>query len=175
MFKRFLIVLACTLTLSSVSFAESFFVHGQCDVYFSPNGGATMAIVNLIDSAQKSVYVLAYSFTSPEIANALILAKQKGIDVKVIVDSSQLTSRGSKVAEVSAAGVPIWIDSKHSIAHNKVIIVDGRYLETGSFNFSHAAEVSNAENALICLTLQGAAVYKKNWDFHQSHSVKYGE
>jgi phosphatidylserine/phosphatidylglycerophosphate/cardiolipin synthase-like enzyme len=170
--KRFFLCLSFLL-FSLTASAETFNVRGQCSAFFSPNGGGTAAIVDLLSKANTDIYVLAYSFTSQDIVDALAAAKQRGVVVKVIVDSSQLTAKGSKVVAAYSSGIQVWIDATHNIAHNKVIIVDGKYLETGSFNFSVSAERSNAENVLICFTTQGAAIYKKNWDMHLSHSTLY--
>ena len=70
--------------------------------------------------------------------------------------------------------VPTWIDAKHAIAHNKIILVDGKTIFTGSFNFTKAAEQKNAENLLI---IEGDpklyAEYLSNFEEHLSHSEKY--
>ena len=65
------------------------------DVYFSPNGGATHAIVQALASARQRVRVQAYSFTSAPIAKALVDARRRGVDVVVVLDSSQQTDRYS--------------------------------------------------------------------------------
>jgi phosphatidylserine/phosphatidylglycerophosphate/cardiolipin synthase-like enzyme len=83
-------------------------------VYFSPQGGATDAIVACLDTARSTVRVLAYSFTSERIAAALIAAHRRGEDVQVIVDKSQRRATGSRVHAVSSAGVPVFIDFAHA-------------------------------------------------------------
>lgn len=75
---------------------------------------------------------------------------------------------------LSNAGVPVLIDSKHAIAHNKVIILDRSVLITGSFNFTKAAEEKNAENLLIIKGNQKlVSEYLKNFEAHKGHSVQY--
>lgn len=70
--------------------------------------------------------------------------------------------------------MPIFTDRQHSIAHNKVIVIDGDTVITGSFNFSAAAENSNAEN-LIILTGRPkiAAACTKDFEEHLAHSGEY--
>ena len=70
-------------------------------------------------------------------------------------------------------GIPFKIDAVHSIAHNKIIIVDGGTMITGSFNFTKAAEEANAENLLIIHDKKLAERYIKNWQEHARHSEVY--
>ena len=84
-----------------------------------------------------------------------------------------LTANSSKIDNVKVSGAEVYIDSKHAIAHNKVMIFDGTSFHTGSFNFTTAAENSNAENSLICKSKAGAAIYEENFKLHLSHSTKY--
>ena len=70
-------------------------------------------------------------------------------------------------------GIPVRIDAKHAIAHNKVMIIDGETVITGSFNFTKAAEESNAENLLIIHDKKLAELYTKNWQGHERHSEVY--
>jgi phosphatidylserine/phosphatidylglycerophosphate/cardiolipin synthase-like enzyme len=72
------------------------------------------------------------------------------------------------------AGIPTWVDGAHSIAHNKVMVIDGETVVTGSFNFTKAAEEHNAENLLVIhQTPELARLYADNWEVHRGHSVKY--
>ena len=93
--------------------------------------------------------VQAYSFTSAPIAKALVNAFKKGIKVEVILDKSQRGERYTSATFLSNAMIPTYIDSKHAIAHNKIMIIDRETVITGSFNFTKAAEDKNAENLLI--------------------------
>ena len=71
---------------------------------------------------------------------------------------------------VAHAGIPTFIDAAHAIAHNKIIIVDGEIVLTGSFNFTKAAEERNAENLLAIHDKALAAKYQENWEHHRGHS-----
>jgi len=139
-------------------------------VYFSPKGGCTAAIIKNLDQAERSVLVQAYSFTSKPIAEALVDAHKRGVKVKVLLDKSQRKAKGSKLDLLVAAGIPVSIDKKHSIAHNKVMIIDGATVLTGSFNFTTAAEDKNAENLLVVRDKKIAKKYRANWNAHFKHS-----
>lgn len=143
------------------------------EVRFSPHGGCTAEVVRRIDGAKCRVRVLAYSFTSEPIALALARAKARGVDVRVIVDSDQLHAPGNRIAELHAEGVPVKLDAFHAIAHNKVTLVDRDVILTGSFNYSAAAERSNAENLLTLHDCRLAALYLAEWSKHDGHSLPY--
>ena len=142
-------------------------------VYFSPNGGCTAAIVAELAKAKTEILVQAYSFTSKEIAKALIDAHLRCIKVQVILDKSNLTEKYSAADFVAHANIPIMIDSEHAIAHNKVMVIDVETVITGSFNFTKAAEEHNAENLLILHDKTLAAKYAANWRDHAAHSTPY--
>jgi phosphatidylserine/phosphatidylglycerophosphate/cardiolipin synthase-like enzyme len=143
------------------------------EVHFSPKGGCTDAIVAEIDSAQSSILVQAYSFTSTPIAKAIVEAYKRGVHVEVILDRSQKTEKYSEADYLHNHGVPLLIDSEHAIAHNKIMIIDGQTVITGSFNFTKAAEEHNAENLLIIRDKILADQYTINWKLHADHSEPY--
>jgi len=144
-------------------------------VHFSPKGGSTDFLVQAINKAQKSVFVQAYSFTSLPIAQALVAKRQQNRLVEVIVDKSDVKGKGSMIKFLVDGGVPVYIDDKHAIAHNKVMIIDGETVFTGSFNFTKAAEESNAENSIELTDPKLAEVYQNNWYTHKQHSSIFGD
>jgi phosphatidylserine/phosphatidylglycerophosphate/cardiolipin synthase-like enzyme len=74
---------------------------------------------------------------------------------------------------VAKARIPVKIDFVHDIAHNKIMIIDGEIVITGSFNFSKAAEDKNAENLLVIRDKDLPAKYTENWKVHWEHSEPY--
>ena len=142
-------------------------------VYFSPKGGATDAIVQELDNAKTSILVQAYSFTSAPIAKALVAAHERGVKVEILLDKSHLTERYTNAPFLAKSGIPVKIDSAHAIAHNKVMIIDGEKVITGSFNFTKAAEDKNAENLLVIRDKILAEKFTKNRQEHAGHSEPY--
>ena len=148
------------------------------EVCFTPGGKCTDLLVSEIDGAQHSILVQAYSFTSVPILSALKAAHARGVDVEVIVDKtsarqSKSGSRYSAATYLSNAGIPVWVDTKVAIAHNKVMIIDGETVITGSFNFTAAAQNHNAENLLVLDDPALAAQYKANWERRRAVSMPY--
>lgn len=163
---------ACVLLVAALTRAQT----GPQDLraYFSPNGGCTDAVVAALGEARKTVLVQAYSFTSAPIAKALAEARKRGVDVQVILDKSQRTEKYSGATFLANEGVPVFIDAGHRIAHNKVMVIDGQTVITGSFNFTKSAESGNAENVLLVLHApQLAKKYGDNWKEHLAHSRPY--
>src|SRR5215211_8332763 len=115
-------------------------------VCFTPGGNCTDAIVKALSEAKRTILVQAYSFTSAPIAKALLDAHTRGVQVQVILDKSQRTEKYSSADFLANQGVPTLIDATHAISHNKVMVIDGETVLTGSFNFTKAAQEKNAEN-----------------------------
>jgi len=143
------------------------------DIYFSPKGGAAGAVVGALDAAKQTVFVQAYSFTNKAIAEALLHAHQRGVVVHVILDKSAVKDRYSEADFVAHSGISLLIDAKHPIAHNKIMIIDGETVITGSFNFTNQAEEHNAENLLVIHDRGMADRYLMNWHDHETHSEPY--
>ena len=93
--------------------------------------------------------------------------------MQVILDKSQRTEKYSSADFLANQGVPTLIDANHAISHNKVMIIDGETVITGSFNFTKAAQEKNAENVLIIRDQALAAQYTQNWQAHRQHSQLY--
>lgn len=154
-----LLILACQLAQADVK---------AC---FTPSENCTGEIVTAIDKAKKSVYVQAYSFTSEPIAQALVDANKRGVDVKVLLDKSQVKAKYSEITYLEDQSVWTKIDYKPAIAHNKVMVIDNKTVITGSFNFTDAAQYKNAENLLIIQDPGLAEEYAQNWQKRADVSV----
>jgi phosphatidylserine/phosphatidylglycerophosphate/cardiolipin synthase-like enzyme len=150
---------------------------GTIEYAFTPGDDAAGLIVRTIDAARSQVLVQAFSFTHRDIANALVRAHRRGLDVQIIADQEQTNSIDSAAMQsLVDAGVPVFADAEHSAAHNKVIIIDQQSgqpaLITGSFNFTFAAQNRNAENVLV---LRGnpelTRAFLANWQQHREHAV----
>jgi len=170
----FLIVILCIWAFTAQG--EPIPSTGNIEVFFSPRGGATEGIVREITAARQEVLIQAYSFTSKPIAKALLDARRRGVVIEAVLDKSNATAKYSAATFLANAGIPVFIDDKHAIAHNKVIIIDRSTLITGSFNFTTAAETKNAENMLV---VKGNQIltnkYILNYKEHKGHSLPYGK
>ena len=126
-----------------------------------------------LDEARQTILVQAYSFTSAPIAAALVAAARRGVHVEAVLDKSNITGKYSEADFLARSQVPTWIDKRHAIAHNKVMVIDNATVLTGSFNFTKAAEENNAENLLVLRSPQLAARYTASFLEHRNHSSPY--
>jgi phospholipase D len=142
---------------------------GTC---FTPPSGCGAVIANQISKAQESIHVQAYGFTSGEIAKALINANNRGVKVRVLLDKSNIGAKYSKMRDLRKAGIEVLIDEVSGIAHNKIIIIDGSAVITGSFNFTTSADIRNTENVIIVQNKPLAQKYLQNWHarYEMSHA-----
>lgn len=164
------LVVAVSLLLLSNTRAQAPALSPQWHVCFTPSDQCADDLIARIDVAKSTVRVQAYSFTAREIADALIRARTRGVDVVVILDKSQRRERYSMIDEMKDGGILVYIDDCCAIAHNKVMIIDERIVVTGSYNFTRSAEVRNAENMLIIDDRALAAHYLSNWQKHRRGS-----
>ena len=142
--------------------------------YFSPKGGCTAAILDQIGAAQQTVEIQGFSLTSAPIADALAAAKRRGVRVTVLLDAAQTSERREQARYLVGAQVPVYLDSRHGAADNRVIMIDNRTLITGSFTFTDSAEEGNADNMLVIHDQpQLQSSFEENFRVHLKHSAVY--
>lgn len=132
---------------------------------FVPGEDCARAIVAELDAAQSEILVQAYGLTSPAIIQALGRASERpGLQVRAILDRTNEQARYTGATYLANHGIPVLIDDRVAVAHNKVIIVDRETVITGSFNFTESAQRRNAENVLIVRGRSLAELYRENWE-----------
>ena len=117
--------------------------------FFSPKGGIEQQILTGIGAAAETIEMAAYAFTNENIGVALIDAIKRGVKVSMVMDRSETKGpQASLHDELEKAGSAIRLISPHGgIMHDKFIIVDGKNVEWGSYNYTGRAEDTNFENA----------------------------
>lgn len=162
MHHRWWVALALLPCLMAPAWSEDG-VPAAVRVYFTPGDDAQGAAVAEIGGAVRTILVQTYSFTSVPIARALVAAHDRGVVVRVISDRENETARYTALDYVANHGVEVRVDDRVRIAHNKVMVIDDRVVLTGSFNWTKAAQESNAENLVILSSPALAASYTANW------------
>ena len=120
------------------------------DIHFSPDDNfRSSRLIPLLQQAQQSVHILAFALTSQTIADELVSLKQQGVEVKIVVDSVSSSQYSSQYNNLLAKEIDIRRDGQPFKLHHKVIIIDGHYVITGSYNFSENAESRNDENSVV--------------------------
>ncbi|OAI40740.1 hypothetical protein AYO40_04330 [Planctomycetaceae bacterium SCGC AG-212-D15] len=166
---------ALTLVFLMRKFYQWIHTPFSATVFHSPKGGCTEAVVAELNRARREILVQAYSFTSKPIAEALVAAKARGVNIEIILDKSNEQESYTELGHLLEQGLHPHIDAQHAIAHNKIMVVDRRVVITGSFNFTNQAEHENAENLLI---LRGNSAlinsYYQSFQTHKAHSQAPG-
>jgi phosphatidylserine/phosphatidylglycerophosphate/cardiolipin synthase-like enzyme len=144
-------------------------------IYFTPPIGGASGIVKQIDASKKSIKVMAYGFTSINLAEALVRAKKRGVDVALIQDEKSSQNNREALQKLLDVGIEVRSDGKHAIQHNKVMVIDQDVVITGSYNFTNSAETRNAENIMIVKSEYAARRYLDNWNNHWEHAIKVVE
>lgn len=146
------------------SFSNKKNINENISVCFTPGDNCRKKVIDEISSAKSYLQVQAYQLTDPDVINAIIQDKSRGVDVFVILDKTQYSKSKELSGNLLAkAGIPVFIDRKVVIAHNKVILIDQKEVITGSYNFSLAAQNKNAENLLIIDNRQIEKLYEDNF------------
>ena len=132
----------------------------RMEVCFAPDDGCEQKLVKLLSGAEESVQVLAFSFTSDALAEAIIERIEAGVDVSGVMEESQVTSnKGTDFYRLRSAGANLRLDGNPRNMHHKVLIIDDHIAVFGSYNFSFYAESRNDENLVIIYDRQFTAPY----------------
>ena len=142
-----------------------------CEVLFSPDDHLADRLITLIEAEEKSIVIASYAFSHSLIAKALCAAKERGVQIELIVDPFSLNF-SSALNKMARAGIPILVwspppsstkDERSSLMHDKFCIFGDKIVWTGSFNLTHKADHSNQENALIIHDKALVKKYKKQF------------
>jgi len=133
--------------------------------FFSPMGGIEQQILTGINAAVETIEMAAYAFTNENIAKALIDAIKRGVKVSLVMDKSQTKGPQASLHDaLEKAGTAIRLTSPPGgIMHDKFIVVDGKNVEWGSYNYTGRAENANFENATFLSNGNLAQQYHSNF------------
>ena len=132
-------------------------------VCFAPEEDCAAFAIRAIDNAEREILVGAYGLTTGSgIVEALVRAKERGVDVRLIADKTTPCEDASGVEPLAVAGVPIWIDRDVRVAHAKTMVIDGAVTLTGSYNWTRGA-AANSEDLNLVSSPAVAAAYAAHW------------
>lgn len=140
--------------------------NSEFSVYFSPADKAiTEKIIPLINEAQKYIYMPVFLITHQELCRSLTNAKNRGVDVKIIIDATNAHGNYSKHKILRQEGIKVKTENYAGKMHSKSIIIDDLYTIIGSMNFSQSGDNKNDENVLIIKNPDVAVFYKKFFQY----------
>ena len=171
LFIHRLTVLKRLLALNLISLVFSFSLSAHSEAYFSPDDHPADRLISLINSTKRKIYGAVYMFTDALIAQALINAKKRGVDVKIIVDNATMDYEYGKGALLKENGIDVYVFSIPSkkakfgtpLMHNKFALLDNQ-LWTGSFNWTKSANQKNQENVILTTNKKVYAKYEKQFE-----------
>lgn len=122
----------------------------EISIYFSPTDNAIEnEIIPLVQNAKKYIYVPVFVITHKKLINELILAKKRGVDVKIILDATGASNRYSPDKMIRNSGIALKVENRAGKMHMKTMLIDDKYTIVGSMNFSKSGEKYNDENVVI--------------------------
>jgi phosphatidylserine/phosphatidylglycerophosphate/cardiolipin synthase-like enzyme len=144
----------------------------QIQVLFSPEDDAIKSILPYIQNAQSSIRFLAFSYTQPDLGAAMRERIKNGITVEGVYETVGSDTQYSQMLPLQCAGGQMRQDTNFAFMHHKVIIIDKRYVITGSLNFSDSANSKNNENVIIidnpAIAKQYLAEFERIWNISQT-------
>ena len=138
-------------------------------IYFSPQDKSiSSAVLPIIENAKDYIYIPIFVITENRVVEALISAKQRGVDVRLISDALNASGKYSKIKVLRANGILVKIENYAGKMHSKTMIADDKYSIIGSMNFSKSGEIKNDENTIVLENAEAAKYLKRfflyQWD-----------
>ncbi len=134
------------------------------EIYFAAENEVVDQILDEINAAEDQIRFMAFSFTRDDLADAMLAAAERGVDLRGIFETTGSQTRFSELTRLACAGFPMRQDGSPFILHHKVIVIDDDTVINGSFNFSDSAVDSNDENVVIIKDRDLAVQYLAEWD-----------
>ena len=130
------------------------------ETYFGPEDDPMAQLIDLVSEAQQSIHFMAFSFTKDELGDAILARAAEGVEVVGLFETRGANTTFSECQRFLDSGLDVRLDGNPRVMHHKVVIIDGRVVATGSFNFSENATSDNDENLVFIHSPQGAAQYE---------------
>ena len=121
----------------------------QSEALFSPEEACAFKITSLIQRARSSIEVCVFTITDDRISSALIDAGKRKIKIRVISDDDKSMDRGSDIRRIANSGIEVRTDNSSAHMHHKYAMFDGKWLLTGSYNWTRSAANENEENIIV--------------------------
>ncbi len=160
-------------------------VIGHTEVLFAPDDQPIEKLMSLIKKSHKKIYAAVYMITDKKIAQELINAKRRGVDVKVVVDVSTIDSLYGKGSMLKENNIDLYVFRSKSkrqgkkefagaLMHNKFALIDDQ-LWTGSFNWTKRANNENQENVIVTTDKEIYAKFEQHFHILKDRCEHYGK
>src|SRR5215207_9847775 len=134
-------------------------------------------LIEKINAAQTSIHIAAFEFDLTPVADALIAAKQRGVDVRWVTDDEHgLESDGEpghgQFEMLQNAGIEVRSDTRSALMHNKFWIFDNQIVWTGSTNITENGIFEQDNNTIVIQSPELAAIYER--EFQEMWNGQFG-
>ena len=135
-------LLAAVLLVQSVEVSAA-----SVEVWYGPEDRPLEHLVRMYDRAGRYIFVAVYGLTSPLTVKALIEAKRRGVDVRVLTDRERLedVKQRTALSTLREAGIPIKINRHDGLMHLKQAVIDDEINTNGSMNQTTSGNRYNDE------------------------------
>lgn len=132
-------------------------------------------LIDVVNSANKTLDIAIYSLTKQDIVDAVIAAKKRGVKVRIITDTQQAGGKSQKaeLKLIRDAGIPIKKDAHSGLMHMKVTVADGNVVTTGSYNYTENASTDNDEVLVVIRDSKLAKEWTKEFDAMWNDNKKF--
>lgn len=154
------------LLLLSICLLQVSFASGETEAVFSPEKSIKEVLLKEVDSTASTIDLAVREITFPEMAQALLKAKERGVKVRVISDSKQAKMKSSRITTLIQQGIPVKVlrGKDYGVMNHRFAIFDDKKVVTGSFDWSEASEKWNYENIVIIRDSEAVASYRREFD-----------
>jgi phosphatidylserine/phosphatidylglycerophosphate/cardiolipin synthase-like enzyme len=144
----------------------------EVEVYFASEDETISHLIPLVQSAQKSIRFMAFSYTHDKLMEAMLERQKAGVDVRGIFETRGSETEFSALRPMYCAKIPVRQDGNPATFHHKVIVIDNKILITGSLNFSANADETNDENTIVLFNAKVAAKYIQEFERRWAEAVE---
>ena len=134
------------------------------DAYFSPGEACRNVIISQIKSATSHLQICVFTISDDYITDAIIGSHKRGTQIKIITDNDKSLDEGSDIEQIAKLGIAVKMDRTTDHMHHKFMLVDGKALITGSYNWTRSAAKFNHENILLTREVGVVKSFLKEFD-----------
>ena len=143
------------------------------EVYYAPDDAPLDRLATLYGHAKRYLYVAVYGLTSPRAVEAMVAAKKRGVDVRLITDRQRTEDVKQRTAlhTLHLAGIPILVNEHDGLMHLKQAVIDDEVNTSGSMNHTTSGNRYNDERLDViidhAITVKAREKFLSMWNDHE--------
>ncbi len=145
------------------------------EVYYGPDDAPLDRLTTLYRHATRYLYVAVYGLTSPRAVEAMVAAKKRGVDVRLITDLKRTEDVKQLMAlhTLQLAGIPILVNQHDGLMHLKQVVIDDEVNVSGSMNHTTSGNRYNDERLDVitdsAITAKAREKFLAMWNDHDRY------